>query len=76
MLYQVINSSEAAFFIDAGASAETVAASLQANTQNTIPTPEVVKMTVMVVVTFPILMVYPFFQKYFIKGMLVGAVKA
>ena len=33
-------------------------------------------MTVMVVVTFPILMVYPFFQKYFIKGMLVGAVKA
>ena len=76
VLYQVINSSEAAFFIDAGASAETVAASLQANTQNTIPTPEVVKMTVMVVVTFPILMVYPFFQKYFIKGMLVGAVKA
>ena len=76
VLYQVINSSEAAFFIDAGASAETVAASLEAANKNAIPTPEVVKMTVMVVVTFPILMVYPFFQKYFIKGMLVGAVKA
>ena len=38
--------------------------------------PEVIKMTVMVVVTFPLLFVYPFFQKYFVKGMLTGAVKA
>ena len=76
VLYQVINSAEAAYFIDAGASAETVAASLEGTAVNTVPTPEVVKMTVMVVVTFPILFVYPFFQKYFIKGMLVGSVKA
>ena len=34
------------------------------------------KMATLVVVTFPILFVYPFFQKYFIKGVLVGAVKA
>jgi putative aldouronate transport system permease protein len=76
VLYQVINSAESAYFIDAGASAETVAASLEGSNVNTVPTPEVVKMTVMVVVTFPILFVYPFFQKYFIKGMLVGSVKA
>jgi len=76
VLYQVINSAESAYFIDAGASAETVAAALEGTNANTVPTPEVVKMTVMVVVTFPILFVYPFFQKYFIKGMLVGAVKA
>ena len=42
---------------------------------NTVTT-QVLKMTTLVVVTFPLLFVYPFFQKYFIKGMLVGAVKA
>jgi ABC-type sugar transport system, permease component len=41
-----------------------------------LPTPQVIKMAIIVVVTFPILFVYPFFQKYFIKGMLTGAVKA
>jgi len=34
-----------------------------------------VRMTVTVVVTLPILFVYPFFQKYFVKGMMIGAVK-
>ncbi|MDR2515292.1 MAG: carbohydrate ABC transporter permease [Christensenellaceae bacterium] len=75
MLYQVINSAEAAYFMEAS-SPEAVARSLEAMSNNTVPTPEVIKMTVMVVVTFPILMVYPFFQRSFIKGMLVGAVKA
>ena len=39
-------------------------------------TTQVLKMTTLVVVTFPLLFVYPFFQKYFIKGVLIGAVKA
>jgi putative aldouronate transport system permease protein len=34
-----------------------------------------VQMASIVVVTFPIIAVYPFFQKYFTKGMLVGAIK-
>jgi len=39
-------------------------------------TTQVLKMTTLVVVTFPLLFVYPFFQRYFIKGMLIGAIKA
>ncbi|MBD2863752.1 MULTISPECIES: carbohydrate ABC transporter permease [Paenibacillus] len=37
--------------------------------------PETVKMATVVVAIVPILLVYPFLQKYFIKGMLIGAVK-
>lgn len=41
---------------------------------NTLP-PETVKMATVVVAVLPVLVVYPFLQKYFIKGMLIGAVK-
>ncbi|GGD80149.1 carbohydrate ABC transporter permease [Paenibacillus nasutitermitis] len=37
--------------------------------------PETVKMATVVVATLPILIVYPFLQKYFIKGMMIGAIK-
>lgn len=43
---------------------------------NSLPTPQVIKMAILVVVTAPVLFIYPFFQKYFIKGMLTGSVKA
>jgi len=38
-------------------------------------TPESVKMATMMVATFPIICVYPFLQKYFAKGILVGSIK-
>lgn len=37
--------------------------------------PETIKMAAVVVASLPIIMVYPFLQKYFVKGMLVGSVK-
>ncbi|WP_017815638.1 carbohydrate ABC transporter permease [Paenibacillus shenyangensis] len=38
--------------------------------------PESVKMAITIIVTVPILVVYPFLQKYFVKGMTLGAVKS
>lgn len=38
-------------------------------------TPEAIRATMTVIVTFPILLIYPFLQKYFIKGALIGAIK-
>ena len=38
-------------------------------------TPQSIQLAMMVVTTAPILMVYPFLQKYFVKGMMIGAVK-
>lgn len=38
-------------------------------------TPQTVKMCITVVVTLPILFVYPFVQKYFTSGIMVGAIK-
>lgn len=41
---------------------------------NTVPTTSV-RMAVAVLGVLPILCIYPFFQKYFVKGMTIGAVK-
>ncbi len=38
-------------------------------------TPTSVRMTVTVIVVLPILFVYPIFQKYFVKGIMIGSVK-
>lgn len=39
-------------------------------------TPESIKMAVTVIATVPILLVYPFLQKYFVSGLTLGAVKS
>ncbi len=39
------------------------------------PTSESVKAATLIVTTIPIIMVYPFLQKYFIKGVMLGSVK-
>ncbi|AEE97828.1 carbohydrate ABC transporter permease [Mahella australiensis] len=38
-------------------------------------TPEAIKAAQVVITTLPIIIVYPFLQKYFIKGVMIGAVK-
>jgi len=38
-------------------------------------TPQAIKMTITMVVTLPIIFVYPFMQKYFVKGIMMGAIK-
>ena len=76
ILYMVINSNEASYMARDVNNAGAAALRRMRLNRSSLPTPEVIKMTVMVIVTFPILFIYPFFQKYFIKGMLVGAIKA
>ncbi|OKP90335.1 carbohydrate ABC transporter permease [Paenibacillus sp. P32E] len=42
---------------------------------NVVPPTETLKMAVAVVATGPIILLYPFVQRYFVKGLTVGAVK-
>jgi putative aldouronate transport system permease protein len=39
-------------------------------------TPMVVQYATLIIATFPILVVYPFLQRYFVKGVMVGAIKS
>jgi putative aldouronate transport system permease protein len=38
-------------------------------------TPSSIRMTITMIVVLPILVVYPFFQRFYVKGMMIGAVK-
>lgn len=42
---------------------------------STVIAPMTVRMTITMVVTLPILLVYPFMQKYFISGIMIGSIK-
>ncbi|MBA4865623.1 carbohydrate ABC transporter permease [Streptomyces sp. PSKA54] len=44
--------------------------------EGTVTAPQTVQMAVLVIATVPILLVYPFLQKYFTKGVLTGAIKS
>jgi putative aldouronate transport system permease protein len=40
-----------------------------------IPPSLTIRMSLIVITAFPVVVAYPFFQKYFIKGMLIGSIK-
>lgn len=42
---------------------------------NTMRTPESMKAAILMVTTIPIIAVYPFLQKYFVKGIIIGSLK-
>ncbi len=71
ILYQYINqASSLKALVNNSTSAANMAASLaHAQTATSI------RMTVTIVVVTPIVLVYPFFQRYFTKGIMIGAVK-
>jgi len=70
-LYQYLNqASSLSALINSNTSAESLAATLaKAQTATSI------RMTVTIVVVTPIILVYPFFQRFFVKGIMIGAVK-
>ena len=71
LLYNYINqASSLAGLVNSTSSSASMAASLaHAQTATSI------RMTVTIIVVTPIMLVYPFFQKYFTKGIMIGAVK-
>ena len=49
---------------------------MQGRIQERTVSAETIRMTTLIVTTLPIVFIYPFFQKYFIRGIMIGAVKA
>ncbi|BCK00938.1 carbohydrate ABC transporter permease [Anaerocolumna chitinilytica] len=70
-LYQYINqASSLKALVNSSTSSANMAASLaSAQTATSI------RMTVTIIVVTPIILVYPFFQRFFVKGIMIGAVK-
>ena len=70
-LYQYINkASSLKALVNTNASASSMAAILAQSATATS-----IRMTVTVVVVLPVMLVYPFFQRFFTKGIMIGAVK-
>jgi putative aldouronate transport system permease protein len=44
-------------------------------TKRRVVTPESLKMAMLIVTTVPVLLIYPFLQKYFVKGVMIGSLK-
>lgn len=64
-LYKVISES----------SSTRIVANMPASVRNSMVTSTTIKYATMVITTFPIVCVYPFLQKYFVQGIMVGSVK-
>lgn len=67
MLYEYTTST-----VPSGASAKEISESMQSGYK---PSASSVRMTVTMITVIPIFLVYPFMQKYFAKGLMIGAIK-
>lgn len=72
ILYQYLNQASSLSLL---AKSSTGSASALAAAAATTQTVVSVRMTITIIVVIPIMCVYPFFQKFFVKGIMIGAVK-
>ena len=52
-----------------------MAGSMTTNTQTYLMEAEAIKYAIVIVANLPVLLLYPFLQKYFVKGIMIGAIK-
>ncbi len=69
ILVDLINRSNLSAYFRSGVSQQAAERAIQTYT------PETIRMATMIVVVIPIICVYPFLQKYFVKGIMVGSIK-
>lgn len=72
IMYKVVKEAE---LVNEMAAAAAMTSGGAANARPVKVTPESVKSATIIVATLPIVMLYPFLQKYFIKGVMIGAIK-